>query len=398
MKIIITGVSGFVGKNIVPLLECSGVELLLVGRNPHNIQKLFPMHRAVSYDDLKNETQKFDSIVHLAVLNNNSSKSLNEFRKINVHFLESLIEVAKTLEIRTFINLTTIHTIKSGNLSHYALTKMEGEQVLSKAKGITVINLRLPAIYGTTYAGKLSILLKFPKFVRPFVFQILTSIKPAVKAKLVVKALIEASNGNIKSDLILTDRQLDNKFYNITKRVLDLTFVFFTLTLLWWLLILVWLLVKLSSPGPGIFAQKRVGKNAELFTCYKFRTMKLNTKIVGTHEVNPSNITSVGKFLRKTKIDELPQLLNILKNEMSLVGPRPCLPSQTDLISARRSLGVFEVVGGITGWAQIKNIDMRDPYRLSEIDAEYQSLRTIPLDLKIILATAFGRGQGDKIK
>ena len=390
--------SGSVGKNIVPLLECRGIELLLVGRNPLKLQKLFPMHRAVSYEDLKNETQKFDSIVHLAVLNNNSSKSLNEFRKINVHFLEKLIEIAKKLKVKTFINLTTIHTMSSRNLSHYALTKIEGEQVLANAKGITAINLRLPAIYGAKYAGKLSIILKVPKLVRPFVFQILTSIKPAVKSKLVVKALIKASNGSIKSDLIITDSQSDNKFYNITKRVLDLTFVFFTITLLWWLLILVWLLVKFSSPGPGIFAQKRVGKNAELFTCYKFRTMKLDTKIAGTHEVNPSNVTYVGKFLRKTKIDELPQLLNILKNEMSLVGPRPCLPSQTDLISARRSLGVFEMVGGITGWAQIKNIDMSDPSRLSEVDAEYQSLRTIPLDLKIILATAFGRGHGDKIK
>ena len=398
MKIIITGASGFVGRNIIPLLANKDIELLLVSRTPKELNKLFPNHPAISYEDLKNEKQAFDAIVHLAVINNDSQKSLDEFREVNVHFLTRVIDAAQKLKIRTFINLTTTHAMDSKKLSNYALTKIEGEKVLAKAKGIKCINLRLPAVYGCEYSGKLALISKIPKLIRPTIFQILTSIKPAVKAELVVDALIEASLGNINSDSIITDKQTDNKFYQNIKRFIDLSFVVFTLILCWWLFVFAWFAVKLSSPGPGIFAQERVGRNKELFTCYKFRTMKIDTKNAGTHEVDPSRVTTVGKFLRKTKIDELPQLWNIVKNEMSLVGPRPCLPSQSDLIVARNNLGVFDTVGGITGWAQIKNIDMSEPHLLAQIDAEYQSLRTIPLDLKIILATALGRGQGDKIK
>ena len=104
------------------------------------------------------------------------------------------------------------------------------------------------------------------------------------------------------------------------------------------------------------------------------------------------------RFIRSTKIDELPQIWNILKNEMSLVGPRPCLPAQQDLVMARSRLGVLDDVGGITGWSQIQNVDMSDPQKLAKLDANYLALRTIPLDLKIIFLTAFGLGQGDKVK
>ena len=349
MKIIITGASGFVGRNIIPLLANKDIELLLVSRTPKELNKLFPNHPAISYEDLKNEKQAFDAIVHLAVINNDSQKSLDEFREVNVHFLTRVIDAAQKLKIRTFINLTTTHAMDSKKLSNYALTKIEGEKVLKMAKGIKCINLRLPAVYGYEYSGKLALISKFPKLIRPIIFQILTSIKPAVKANLVVDALIEASFGNINSGSIITDKQTDNKFYQIIKRLIDLSFVVITLILCWWLLFLAWLAVKLSSPGPGIFAQKRVGRNKELFTCYKFRTKKIDTKNAGTQEVDPSRLTKVGKFLRKTKIDELPQLWNIIKNEMSLVGPRPCLPSQSDLIVARNNLGVFDTVGGITG-------------------------------------------------
>jgi lipopolysaccharide/colanic/teichoic acid biosynthesis glycosyltransferase len=166
--------------------------------------------------------------------------------------------------------------------------------------------------------------------------------------------------------------------------------------LLWWLLLGSWLAVRLTNPGPGLFAQERVGRKGRVFRCYKFRTMQVGTRNVGTHDVDATQITPVGRFLRKTKVDEFPQAWNLLKGEMSVVGPRPCLPVQTDLIEARRSRGVLEVPGGITGWAQIKNVDMSDPEKLAKLDAEYVALRTILLDLKILVATATGHGQGDK--
>jgi lipopolysaccharide/colanic/teichoic acid biosynthesis glycosyltransferase len=167
---------------------------------------------------------------------------------------------------------------------------------------------------------------------------------------------------------------------------------------LWWALVAAWLAVKFSSTGPGIFAQDRIGKGGNLFTCYKFRTMVTGTKQAGTHEVTVDSVTRVGSFLRKTKLDELPQVWNILMNELSLVGPRPCLPVQKELIAARNQYGVLDDKGGITGWAQIQGVDMSDAERLALLDAEYLNLRCISLDLKIILATATGSGQGDKIK
>jgi lipopolysaccharide/colanic/teichoic acid biosynthesis glycosyltransferase len=143
--------------------------------------------------------------------------------------------------------------------------------------------------------------------------------------------------------------------------------------------------------------QQRVGRDEKLFTLIKFRTMKPETGSVGTHEVDPDQVTTWGKLLRKTKIDELPQLWNVLKGEMSLVGPRPCLPNQTQLIQARTNLGVFSVRPGITGLAQIQGIDMSTPGLLAKTDAEM--IRTMNLFnyFKYILLTMCGGGRGDRV-
>ena len=124
--------------------------------------------------------------------------------------------------------------------------------------------------------------------------------------------------------------------------------------------------------------------------------MALGTEQVATHEVNSASLTRVGLILRKTKIDELPQVWNVLKNEMSLVGPRPCLPSQDELISERNKKNVLSIKPGITGLSQIQNIDMSTPIKLAQKDSEYLALRSLLLDLKILLKTATGSGQGDK--
>jgi lipopolysaccharide/colanic/teichoic acid biosynthesis glycosyltransferase len=291
-----------------------------------------------------------------------------------------------------------MHASQTGSLSSYAQTKREAEDVLSRTDDIAVVNLRLPAAYGSTFAGKLAILSKLPAFLRPIAFQCLASLKPTVNVKLIAAAIMNSARVGISTETIVSDRQSGNLVYHTMKRILDMAFALFVIVILWWVLLGAWLAVKFTSPGPGIFTQERVGKDGRPFTCYKFRTMSLGTKEAGTHEVTADCVTAVGWFLRKTKIDELPQVWNILKNELSLVGPRPCLPVQRDLVSARSDLGVLDEIGGITGWAQIQNVDMSDPERLAKLDAEYLALRTIPLDLKIILATAIGHGQGDKVK
>jgi O-antigen biosynthesis protein WbqP len=148
----------------------------------------------------------------------------------------------------------------------------------------------------------------------------------------------------------------------------------------------------LNSPGPGILAQRRIGRDGRQFTCYKLRTMHQNTAQVPTHQVGTSALTSIGGFLRRSKLDELPQLLNVLRGDMSLVGPRPCLPTQAELIEARSRLGALGVLPGVTGLAQIQGVDMSDPARLAAIDAQYARTRTFGGDLLIILRTLTGSG------
>ena len=157
-------------------------------------------------------------------------------------------------------------------------------------------------------------------------------------------------------------------------------------------------MIRLTSPGPAIFRQDRVGKNKKVFTCLKLRTMAENTKQAGTHEVSESSVTKVGKFLRKTKLDELPQLWNVLRGEMSLVGPRPCLPVQEELIEERDRRDVFSILPGITGLGQVRGIDMSDPVRLAECDAEYLQNRSLLGDLKLLWQTAAGAGRGDRVR
>jgi O-antigen biosynthesis protein WbqP len=160
------------------------------------------------------------------------------------------------------------------------------------------------------------------------------------------------------------------------------------------ILLIVIIAIRLQSPGPAIFRQVRVGKNRRPFTCYKLRTMYSGTANLPTHEVQASSVTILGEYLRRFKIDELPQLCNVLIGDMSMVGPRPCLPSQTALVEARRQLGVFEVRPGITGLAQVNGVDMSDADRLAELDAQYVRTQSLMGDFRLILATLRGQGVG----
>lgn len=150
--------------------------------------------------------------------------------------------------------------------------------------------------------------------------------------------------------------------------------------------------------GSPLFRQTRVGRNKKPFTLVKFRTMQPETKHVATHLADASAVTAFGKFLRRTKLDELPQLWNVLKGEMSLVGPRPCLFSQQQLIEARERLGVFRTRPGITGLAQVNEIDMSKPQLLAETDARMLASLGVGDYFRYILLTVFGKGSGDRVR
>lgn len=163
-------------------------------------------------------------------------------------------------------------------------------------------------------------------------------------------------------------------------------------------LLLILMVVGLFDTGSPVFRQKRVGRNKKPFTLFKFRTMRPDTAHVATHLADATAVTAFGKFLRRTKLDELPQLWNVLKGEMSLVGPRPCLFSQEELIEAREQLGVFRARPGITGLAQVNEIDMSTPKLLAETDARMLASLGIGSYFGYILMTVAGRGAGDRVK
>lgn len=162
--------------------------------------------------------------------------------------------------------------------------------------------------------------------------------------------------------------------------------------------LLLLLVIGFFDTGSPLFRQERVGRNLKPFTLVKFRTMSVDTASVATHLASASSVTPFGRFLRRTKLDELPQLWNVLKGEMSLVGPRPGLFNQCELTEARSQLGVFDVRPGITGLAQVNGIDMSTPEQLAKVDAEM--IRTLNLTgyFRYIVLTVLGKGTGDRIR
>jgi len=180
-------------------------------------------------------------------------------------------------------------------------------------------------------------------------------------------------------------------------RFFDILFSSFGLILLSPLLFILFIIGYFDTRSP-LFLQSRVGINMKPFKLVKFRSMYINSPSVATHLAKSSSITGFGFFLRKSKMDELPQLWNVLIGNMSLVGPRPCLFNQEELIIERVSRGVFTVRPGITGLAQIRKIDMSTPKLLAENDAYMIKYLDLLHYFKYIFLTIFGKGFGDRIK
>ena len=173
------------------------------------------------------------------------------------------------------------------------------------------------------------------------------------------------------------------------KRLADFTIGLMALAMLWLPLLLVALLVRITSPGPVLYWSDRVGRNNRLFKMPKFRSMRINTPAVATHLLqNPDQwLTPIGSFLRKSSLDELPQLWSILIGDMSFVGPRPALFNQDDFIALRTDAGVHELVPGLTGWAQVNGRDELPIPDKVKLDAEYLQRRSFGFDLWILWLT-----------
>lgn len=186
--------------------------------------------------------------------------------------------------------------------------------------------------------------------------------------------------------------------YQVNPVIRIFDFIFSLLGLMFGLpVLLVLTVIGLFDTGSPIFRQVRVGRHQKPFTLVKFRTMKVDTASVATHLASSASITRFGHFLRKAKLDELPQLWNVLKGEMSLVGPRPGLFNQEELTEERAKRGVFEVRPGITGLAQVSEIDMSTPALLAETDQKMIQSLTLVNYFKYIFMTVAGKGAGDRV-
>ena len=181
-----------------------------------------------------------------------------------------------------------------------------------------------------------------------------------------------------------------SSIYRVIKRIIDVICSLLGIIVLSPVLIIVSILIKLESKGPIIFKQVRAGKNSKPFYIYKFRSMKTNTPNIATNDFNNASdyITKMGRFIRKTSLDEIPQLFNILKGDMSIVGPRPVILEEVELIELRQTYNVDKILPGITGWAQINGRDNIGNEEKVKYDYEYLTKKSIIMDLYIIVMTA----------
>lgn len=397
MKIVITGASGFIGRQLVRILSARGHAVLAVGRDPARLALQFPGVDVAGYSALAAAAKGYNLLVHCAVANTGSRLSETQIFEANVSLVEEVAAAAAQAGIGHIVHLSSIHALDPGNMSSYARSKRASAEVLARHAGTAVV-LYLPMVYGETYAGNLSFLNRLPPGLARLLVRPLAALKPVVHIDRLA-AYIDEERFQAETDFerILVDDPLANPWHAAAKRLVDIALSLFILVFLGWFMALVWVAVRLQSPGPGIFAQQRVGRFGKPFTCYKFRTMQNGTRQAGTHEISAASVTALGRILRVTKIDELPQVLNVLRNEMSFVGPRPCLPVQEELVAMRHAAGVDRLKPGISGLAQINGIDMSQPIELTRWDARYGALQSLVLDLKIMVATAIGGGQGDRI-
>ncbi|MFE5324058.1 sugar transferase [Paenibacillus sp. NPDC056579] len=189
--------------------------------------------------------------------------------------------------------------------------------------------------------------------------------------------------------------------YPIVKRILDVVLSFLALVFFWPLFVLIAVLIKIDSKGPVLFKQRRIGKNKREFLILKFRTMRTDTpKEMPTHLLKDPEayITKVGKFLRKTSLDELPQIINILKGDMSIIGPRPALWNQYDLLAERDRYGANDIYPGLTGWAQINGRDELPETVKAKLDGEYVVKMNLVFDIKVLLKTILTVLRSDGVK
>lgn len=382
--IVIAGATGFVASEIVAHIG-DGHYLIGLSRRTQECPPHF--NEMITFDEFFKKNHSFDIMVNCAVVNNNSKHSIKEFYNANVSLALRLAEATSLAEAK-MVQLSSIHALDLSNETPYAASKRcLSKKILSRGCD-NVYEVYLGTVYGRKFSGRLRFLNNFPESICQRLLVLARAFKPMVHVKKLTSLIEEIIVDNqLNRQIILTDSLRKNWAYSLFSASLNCFVCLGTLVVFSWLLVFISILVQFFSSGPVIFRQTRHGKNGLHFTCYKFRTMKTGTVQVGSHLAPNANITQIGKTLRRTKLDELPQCFNILRREMQFIGPRPCLPSQVELITEREKLGVNNIMPGITGYSQVRQVDMSQPELLAKTDAEYLGMRCIALDIQIVLQT-----------
>lgn len=356
-RVIVVGVDTVRGMMVFEELKQRDCELYVldmigdVGRQPSPAYE-----NAVSLEQFKANEMEFDLVVYAGISSNVKQTTEKEHFERNLEVPSLLADIIENAMGTRFVYLASKDVVLSRKTqAAYTRAQIEGfhaviDRLADRAQVIIVGNT-----HGTLWQGKLSLLNMLPRSIACAIFSPISAIKPTTDVTILGDAIL-AGFGPQKR--IVTDNKLENRFYLLASRAIDLAFAISIIALLFWFLSAVAIWVRLDSSGGAIFAQQRIGKAQREFRCLKFRTMEKNTEQVGTHEVSSAKITKAGAILRRTKVDELPQVWNILRNEISLIGPRPCLPNQQELIKARELAGVFLSKPGISGWAQVHDIDI----------------------------------------
>jgi len=395
VKIVVTGVGGFVADQLIPFLLEEGHFLLLVSKNPGFLYEGLPGSECVSDDDWVFRASGYDAFLHLAVQNTDSGESLGSFMEVNDALSADLAEKARDVGIKRFIFASSVDTLDPSDNSFYAQSLRAGEESVRRSFGESCEVVHLGAVYGSRFAGKMAILNNLSPYIRRPGFAVLSALSPVTNVRAIAHYLSSDPAETADRVTILADNKDDSPVYSLWRRTLDLVFVTGAL-LLSPLIALVWVAIVKKDGSPGFFVQHRIGAGGKVFPCIKLRTMANGTVSTGTHLVDDSAVTKVGGFLRRFKIDEIPQAINVAKAEMNLIGPRPSLADQHEVIESRRSLGVLRSTPGLTGWAQVNGIDMSAPAELAKLDAQYLKLRSILWDVKIMKRTLGSRSNSQR--
>lgn len=186
-------------------------------------------------------------------------------------------------------------------------------------------------------------------------------------------------------------------FREVTKRIVDLGVCLALIPFVIPVCAVLLVIIAIESPGAPLFVQRRLGRDGRPFHMLKLRTMQAKTGDLPSHQVSAASITRTGRWLRRLKLDELPQLFNVLSGAMSFVGPRPCLITQDEVIRARQELGVLKYRPGITGPAQLAGVDFSRPGEVAKLEAGYFPHATLWTDLRMMVRTVIGQGSGDAV-